>query len=298
MVQDRWMLWCRHDHTPTHQGRSFLIGSPEFGKACADCTRLVNMAGTGKLCRLCVLTSYLELRYDVLAPRSAFGVSDAQWLAIVGFPRDAEIWGASRPSPGYLTSSLPSFVNGRIDSGDNRYDPDHMSYRDHYAVEFDGTYRAGQELAAGVRGGPDAGHVILYRLLDASGLIYEAALPAGGVAEPESALRTSPGRWWRQRPYPDRVIGGRDADPKRVQVFERAARRWLVNELSRGRGRPKGTTTYSPAEWHVAYERASAVLRQQNRQPRIDLLANEIGVSSSTFKKYKREYGVRPDSRE
>jgi len=297
------------------------IAEPVSGGPCADCGEPRDIAGTGTLCRRCVLTSYLQLRVGERLSRSLPNAPDSRWVEAVGFPREADIRGTSAPLSDSLTSVETPFSN----SGGSRWE--------HYAVASDGTYgggelangrdrqtlsvraltaggrdkwdddaRSGQMLTAGVRGNPHAGHVLLYRLTDAGGLVYEAALPVGDIDEPESAPHTTErGRNVRDRPYSDRVIVGHGVDSRREPAFRRAARRWLRNELPRT-GRPPGSTDWTPEYWHSELDRARAVLRRDNIEysesrlrERMRHLGDETNeVSRSTFTRYKERWGLLP----
>jgi hypothetical protein len=159
-------------------------------------------------------------------------------------------------------------------------------WKEHYIVETPYPYQAGQ-LADG------GGVIFLFRLYDESGLVYEAALPAGNKAAPDSVKRETTSRTYRRVPYPDRIIGARDADPEAVAAFKQAARRWLVNEATR-RGRPAGTTTYIAEDWFKENAKALSELRRENTRPTAEAIARVMGMPRSTYYDYQRKYGKPP----
>jgi hypothetical protein len=294
MARDGPIIFCRSGNLPTHSATSYVIADAGYAEACHDCAALIDIAGTGRLCRSCVFASYVETWFDQTAARWLACTSEEKWLNAVGFPREISVWGRSDIRTGFLVDTLPKFVPGGWLAKPYSYDPDHYSYVEQYAVEMQSPYKAGQLLCAGVPGSPDAGLIVLYRLCEATGLIYEAALPAGNVAAPDSELGQTPRGFSRKRPYPDRIIGAQHFSDKEVRAFQQAARGWVINEVSK-RGRPEGITTFSEEEWQAAYGIALADLRRDNIRPTPVLLAMRMGISERTFYRYRRGFGEPPD---
>jgi len=293
LSDDGVRIWCRRGDEAGHAPTSRIRGRPEPYQPCTDCGRPRDLAGNGRMCRRCVLTSYVETRSDELASRWLMDCPDERWLELVGFPRNAEMWGGAEPFPDDLPEAVPSSVQRRIDLPVHRFDPERLAWQEYYAVELRGSDQPGQHLLPGVPDSPLFGQFMLYRLADASGLVYEAALPAGAVADPESEVRSPPAPFSRKVPYPDRVIGTRYAHPAYASAFQRSGRQMLVNEINRP-GRPEGTTTYSRDQWFAKHGEALEALRRENIRPTNELLADRIGVRESTFYKYQREYGRPP----
>jgi len=325
LERDGCMVWCRNGDGPTHDPRPFLIAEPVSGGPCADCGEPRDIAGTGTLCRRCVLASYLELRLGHLAARAMPGAPPSRWLEVAGFLRDADVGGHSATLGDDLSAPVTPFTNAAGIDDRSRWE--------HYAVASDRAYgggelangrdrktlsvraltaggrdkededtRSGQMLTAGVRGGPHAGHVLVYRLTDSSGLVYEAALPVGDIDEPESAPHaTERGRTVRDLPYLDRVIVGHDADSRREPAFKRAARRWLRNELPKT-GRPPGRTDWTREYWYSELDRARVELRRDHigySEKRLSERMRRPGaetdeVPKSTFTRNKKRWGLSP----
>jgi hypothetical protein len=129
--------------------------------------------------------------------------------------------------------------------------------------------------------------MFLYRVYDASGLVYEAALPAGMIAAPDSVRVEAPKRISRRDPYPDRVINGQRLPSNQVKAFQGKAGELLANDPSNP-GRPTGSTRITQDSWPTEYARAKRKLRTEDRT----LIANSLDISPRTLDRYKRKWGV------
>jgi hypothetical protein len=183
---------------------------PAPARPCTHCGGDLEPSNEASLCFQCALRGYLDLRPGAGRLHGAASGAD-EWRAVIGFAPEDGLYattGRIMKRPGYAAEL--------------------------YAVRGLGSYLAGQIHMGGPTG---SGSLWLARVRCPSGMVYEAALPAGLIGDDT-------------RPQPDRTT----RPPSAMDTYSREVRvaRAFVNKLPRNPGGAPAADVYAQVEEYRA----------------------------------------------